>query len=138
MQTESEYVKLLEKAYSQLPEKKGDQGERFKFPEVSAFIEGNKTIFKNFLAIVEKVRRDPEDLAKYISKELGAPVSQEGGALVIQKRVKPELLQKKVNAFIEDLVLCSECRKPDTRIVVQEGIRFILCEECGARRVARK
>ncbi|RME79929.1 MAG: translation initiation factor IF-2 subunit beta [Methanobacteriota archaeon] len=135
---DNDYESMLDSAYANLPKGKGEGSSRFVVPEVDSIIEGNKTIIKNFHSIAEKVRRDISILSKFFSRELGAPVSVEGNFLIIQKKVKREVLQKKVEAFIMDYVICHECKKPDTKIVVVDGVRSILCEACGARRVARK
>ena len=130
------YEEMLEELYSKLPEKVKKK-ERFEMPRVNAFIEGNKTIFKNFLSIAQLIRRDVEMFAKYLSRELASPVKIDGNRLIIQRRVNLQLLQRKVELFIKDYVLCWECGKPDTKIAVIEGVKMLICEACGARRPIR-
>ena len=132
------YEFMLDSLYKELSHKKAATGERFKMPEVEASMEGNKTVFRNFVPFCERIRREPEFVAKFISKELGAPVRLDGKRLVIQKRVKPELLQKKMELFVNHYVLCHECGRPDTTIVTIEGIHYLVCEACGARRPLKK
>ncbi|MEM4295423.1 MAG: translation initiation factor IF-2 subunit beta [Candidatus Anstonellales archaeon] len=132
------YDKLIERAYELLPSSKQKAGERFQMPEMDIIIEGNKTIIKNFQQIAEKIRRQKGDIAAYLKKELGAPVRVEEASLVIQKKIKPEFLKRKIELYIEDFVICQECKRPDTHIASIQGIRFIICEACGARRALRK
>jgi translation initiation factor 2 subunit 2 len=133
-----DYEKLLEKAYRELPKQKSGNVERFQVPEIKVEVEGNKTLFRNFQAIVEKIRREKKHFMDYLKKELGAPVKQEGEMLVIQKKVKPEFLKRKIEIYIDDYVLCHECKRPDTNITTINNIKFLICEACGARRVVRK
>ena len=133
-----DYEKLLEKAYRELPKQKTGSGERFQLPEIKVEVEGNKTLFRNFQAIVEKIRREKNQVIEYLKKELGAPVKQEGEMLVIQKKVRPEFLKRKIEIYINDFVLCHECKRPDTNITTINNIKFLICEACGARRVVRK
>ena len=130
------YEAMLDELYAQLPEKVKHK-ERFEMPKVSMYVEGNRSIFKNFMAICQKIRRDPEMVAKFLSRELAAPVKIEGERLVIQRRLLKDLLQRKIEIFIKDYVLCWECGKPDTTIVNIEGVKMLVCEACGARRPVR-
>ncbi len=131
-----EYEKMLEEAYAKLPEKKGG-GERLEIPKVASFTEGNKTIVKNFRQICDVIRRQPEMLSKYLSRELAAPVDLGGDRLVIQRKVLNELIQSKVDFFIKEYVMCKECGKLDTHIESIAGVKTLICEACGAKRPVR-
>ncbi len=126
------YEEMLKELYSKLPSKI-KRKERFEMPEVVSYIEGKKTIFKNFSSIAQKIRRREEMFAKFLSKELGVPVKKEGSVLVLQRKINNRLLQQKVNIFIKEYVICLECNRPDTNIR-GEGVKMLVCEACGARR----
>ena len=79
---DEEYMRLLERAFSEMPSLSASR-EDFTIPKAEMFTQGNKTIIRNFFAIADKARRKPEDIARYISKELGVPVSIEEQRLVI-------------------------------------------------------
>lgn len=127
-----EYEEMLESAYAALPEK-AKKEERFERPTFEAFIQGNKTIVRNFIAVAQKLRRKPAFFAKYLSRELAVPSSQEGGRLILQGRFYERQLNEKLEVFIKTYVLCKECKKPDTRLVDEGGVLMIICEACGAR-----
>lgn len=131
-----EYEKMLEEAYAKLPEKKGG-GERLEIPKVASFIEGNKTIVKNFKQICDVIRRQPEMLSKYLSRELAAPVDLGEDRLIIHRKVLNDLIQSKVNVFINEYVMCKECGKLDTHIESVAMVKTLICEACGARRTTR-
>ncbi len=130
------YDEMLDNLYSQLPEKTQHK-ERFEMPNVEISIEGNKTLLRNFSSIAQKIRRDESTISKFLSREIAAPVRKEGDMLIIQRKVNRNLLQKKLEIFVRDYVLCFECGKPDTKIVNINGIKTLVCEACGARRPIR-
>lgn len=128
----TDYEKLLERAYKELPEKT-HQGERFKPPEFDSFIEGNQTIIRNFESVCSALRRKSTHLLKFLTKELGAAIAVKKGRAVIQGVLRDAMLKERLNAYINQYVLCKECRKPDTKLKDIEGFRYMVCEACGAR-----
>jgi len=127
-----DYEKLLDRARSALPEKTLTF-ERFETPAIDSFLQGNKTIIRNFDIIAQKVRRPPQMLAKYFSKEMAVPVSLEGGKLVLNGKFYERNLREKLQAFVDAAVVCKECKRPDTKISEIGGVKTLICEACGAR-----
>ncbi len=132
------YEELLEEAYAKLPEKtKG--GERFEIPVLDCFTEGTKTIVKNFQAASGKVRREPAEIVKFLSKELATPATLEGERLVLHRKLRADAVNKKFEEYVRGHVLCKQCGRPDTNIVHEPGQRakILVCEACGARSVVK-
>lgn len=128
-----DYEKLLDSAYKALPEK-GSGGERFEIPKFDMFTEGNKTFIRNFQPVIDKLRRNPEQLIKFLSKELAVPATIEGERLVLHRKLMPEMVNKKLEEFTLKYVICRECKKPDTNIVdAGHGFKQLVCEVCGAK-----
>jgi translation initiation factor 2 subunit 2 len=128
-----DYEKLLDNIYKNLPERVTHK-ERFEPPRFESFNEGNKTIIKNFGVVVDKLRRDKNIIVKWLSRELAVPITIEGDRVVLQRRLGNEILNKKLDEFIQKFVLCKECKKPDTRLVeLGHGMKQLICEACGAR-----
>ena len=127
------YNELLDRAFATLPTlTEGHQD--FKIPEADSMIQGNKTIVKNISQIADIARRDKDEIAKYLTKELATPVSMEGQVLSIGARIQPNVLNDKIKRYFETYIICKECHKPDTRIdETQRGYVVIVCEACGAR-----
>lgn len=137
MSSSDSYEKLLDNIYANLPEK-AMKGERFEMPKFEFFTEGNKTILKNFKAVVDKIRRDPAMLSKYLSKELAVPVEVAGDRLVLQRKLMGDMINKKLEDFVVKFVMCKECNRPDTHIQeLGHGMRQLVCESCGARKAVR-
>ncbi|MEM3422491.1 MAG: translation initiation factor IF-2 subunit beta [Candidatus Bilamarchaeaceae archaeon] len=135
----SDYEKLLDNIYSNLPERTKHSGERFEPPKFDYFIEGNKTIIKNFKTVCEKLRRNPKLLLKFLTKELAVPGEIQGERMVLQRKVVGDTLEKKLMEFINKFVMCKECSRPDTNIQeVGRGMLIMICESCGARRTVKE
>ena len=97
-------------------------------------MQGNKTIIKNVAAIADKARRKPEEIAKYISKELAVPSNIEEQQLVMNGKFSNEELNKRVKRYFDVYVICNVCHKPDTHLEsAGRGMAYIICEACGAR-----
>lgn len=103
-------------------------------PTAEPLIQGNQTIIKNFDAICSALRRKPEAVAKYLSKELASPGSIEGGRLVVQGRFGLKTISDKIQSYVDTRVICRECKKPDTHTdEIGRGVKILICEACGAR-----
>jgi translation initiation factor 2 subunit 2 len=126
------YEKLLDRVYEKMP-KKTTSGERFEPPQFFAFIQGNQTFIKNFSEVANVLRRDPQHLLKFLSKELAAPGNFDGKRAMLQGKFRDEQLNNRLKNYIAEYVMCRECNKPDTDIVSHEGVKHKTCGVCGAR-----
>jgi translation initiation factor 2 subunit 2 len=128
-----DYDELLDKAFSELPALSVEKSD-FVVPEADSLVQGGKTILKNIDQIADKARRSKDEIAKYLTKELAAPVSLYEHTMEISARVQSAELNSKIRRFFEAYVICKECHKPDTHIEGRErGYVTISCEACGAR-----
>lgn len=131
-----EYEKMLDRLYLSLP-KQALTKERFEIPKVDSFLQGTKTILKNFTSLAKTVRREPKELYKFYTKELGVPITIENDRLLINGKFFTTPLQELFNQYVKDFVLCHECGKPDTHYQDKSGIRVLKCEACGATSAIR-
>lgn len=130
------YEELLEQAYKKV-KPISSKSERFEVPKASGMTEGNKTIITNFREICLYLRRKPEHLSKYLSRELATPSQIEGERLIIQRKIGSDIINKKIESYIEEFVICKECKKPDTELEKKEEFMFIHCLACGAKHSVR-
>ncbi|AEF96388.1 translation initiation factor IF-2 subunit beta [Methanotorris igneus] len=128
-----DYEALLKRAREQLPEDVFKDA-RFEIPEAEVFVEGSRTIIRNFKEIAKLIDRDVNYFAKYIMKELGTAGDLEGTRLVLQGRFSGYLVNSKIQDFLKEYVLCHECGKPDTKIIKEGRIHMLKCMACGAIR----
>ncbi|OIO22014.1 translation initiation factor IF-2 subunit beta [Candidatus Micrarchaeota archaeon CG11_big_fil_rev_8_21_14_0_20_47_5] len=130
------YEKMLDSAYEQLP-KRTATDERFELPILDTFPQGSKTIVKNFDTALEKIRRKKEEVIKYLSRELAIPISHDGSRLTLNGKINSRLLNEKFSDYVNSHVLCKECKKPDTNIIEEHGVKVLRCEACGAKSPVR-
>jgi translation initiation factor 2 subunit 2 len=131
------YENLLKKAYSHISEKSASS-ERFVVPEAKAYIEGKTTILENFADIADKVRRDKDHMMKYILGELGTSGKIDGNRAIFNGKFEISLFRMIIKNYVDDYVICSECGKPDTRLVKDDRILTLRCDACGGHRPVRK
>lgn len=126
------YEELLDTLYEKLPNK-AVRKERFEPPKFSSMVEGNQTIVKNFSEVAGTLRREPNHMLKYVTKELATAGNFDGRRAFLSGKFREEQLNSRLGAYIAEYVLCSECKKPDTELITFEGIKYKRCEVCGAR-----
>ncbi|KHO48054.1 MAG: translation initiation factor 2 subunit 2 [archaeon GW2011_AR5] len=126
-----EYEEMLKKAVKNLPVRTET---RFEIPTASVQTGKRQTVLRNFAEIVKTIRRTPQELAKYLFKELAVPGDIRGSELVLQAKVPPSLVNQRIKEYVRDFVICKECGKPDTSLQKLDSYTFIKCEACGAKR----
>jgi len=131
-----EYEKLLEKLYNEIKPIKSNN-ERFEIPKVLGHIEGNKTIITNFLQICNTLRRKPEHLAKFLSRELAAQSVMQGERMIFNRKLNSVKINEKIKEYVNEFVICPECKKPDTELIKQDSFMFLHCLACGAKHSVR-
>lgn len=132
-----DYQSLLKTAMEKMPKHEGS-GKRFKVPQVVVEAQGSRTVIKNMSEVASALRREPDQVGRYIAKEIAAPGSVQNGTFVLQAKANRELLQKKLEDYICNFVYCRVCGEPDTRLEKEDRIVFIRCEACGARSAAKQ
>lgn len=122
---------MLDRLYSKV--KQPESSERFSLPELKGHVEGNKTMIENFFQICDVLRRKKEHLLKYLSRELAALGVFEGERLVFNRRLSSSMIKEKLQDYVQEFVICKECKKPDTEILKEQRFMFLHCLACGAK-----
>ncbi len=128
-----DYESMLDKGREKLPEEIFE-GKRFETPSAKTKKRGNRTVLTNFSDITDKFNREEKHFSKYLLKELGTAGHVEGGELILQGSFRRGIVNKKIEAYCEEFVICDECNRPDTKMVKEKGVTMLKCEACGARR----
>lgn len=131
------YEKLLAEAYGKIKDNSSQNKERFEIPKVEGHFEGKKTVLTNFLQIASHIRRDPAHFQKFLLKSLAAPGQLENDRLILNIKVPSAKINQKIEDYVNEFVLCKECRKPDTELVREDRITFLHCLACGAKHSVR-
>ncbi|MBT4597366.1 MAG: translation initiation factor IF-2 subunit beta [Candidatus Diapherotrites archaeon] len=125
------YDEMLDRAYLSIPKKALDH-ERFEIPRVESNIQGKKTFVKNVTSLLKEMRRDKKHFLKFLTKETGTSVTESGANLLVNGKIGAIQLNKLIENYFKQFVLCTECKKPDTKILTQQGTKMMKCEACGA------
>jgi translation initiation factor 2 subunit 2 len=128
-----DYDSLLERAKKKLPTTL-ESHDRFQVPEPDVMIEGKTTVIRNFGDIVDTLRREPDHLLGYLLRELGTAGTMEGRRIVFKGKVGTAQVAERIKDYVDEYVLCSECSRPDTKIVKDGRVLILTCETCGAHR----
>lgn len=130
------YEKLLGDAYKDVKVVSSSK-ERFEIPKIEGFFEGKKTVLTNFFQIASYLRRDPDQIQKYLSKEFAAPIVKEKDRIVIGIKIPSKKINPKIEQYAHEFVICKECNKPDTELIKEGKQTIIHCLACGAKHPVR-
>jgi translation initiation factor 2 subunit 2 len=131
------YDALLKKAYANVTVQ-SESTERFTVPEAKVYIEGKTTVLENFAEIADVVRRDQDHLMKFLLGELGTAGKIDGNRAIFNGKFEQPLVNGLIKSYVDDYVICSECGKPDTRLVKDDRVLLLRCDACGGHRPVRK
>ena len=123
---------MLKRGKEKLPEIVSS-AERFVTPKVAGHLEGNKTVISNFLQIASQLRRPPEHLLKYISRETAAKGEIKRQLLIFNTKIPASKINEKIEQYVDSFVICKECGKPDTKLTKEGIVTFMKCQACGAK-----
>lgn len=127
-----DYERLLKRARSQIPEVALKQ-ERLELPRLQYGVIGMRTIIFNFKEIGETLNRDPQHLLKFLSGEMATAASTQGSRIIFQGKFPRDTLGRLLERYVENFVTCPICKRPDTKLVKEKRVSFLVCEACGAK-----
>jgi translation initiation factor 2 subunit 2 len=131
-----DYEALLDRAVNVL--EKGKIESRLEVPPVISFIEGSKTKISNLSEIAKVLNREEEHILKYISKRLATPASRAGDKVVLKGVFSREQLNVILEQYMKEYVICPTCKRPDTKLVKEKDLLYLVCMACGSRTAVRK
>ena len=131
------YEDMLKEGMKKVP-KTAVESARFEVPKAKVLKQGNKTLLNNVFEIAAAIRREPQHLIKFLSLELGTSYDVKDKNVSFIGNFSGEYVDRKIQIYMKSYVLCSECNKPDTRLLTENNMNFIRCEACGARHPVKK
>jgi len=126
------YEEMLRRVYSQLPPEVFEH-KRFELPMPRSAIAGARTVLYNFKEICDALNRNPRHVLKFLSREMATAGTVSGARAIFQGRFPGDALEHLIKRYVEEFVVCPICRRPDTKIVKEKRLYFLVCEACGAR-----
>jgi len=127
-----DYDALLKKARSQIPEITSKH-ERLELPRLNHSVIGMRTIIYNFKEIAEALNRDPQHLLKFLTRETATAATIQESRAIFKGKFSHETIERLLQRYMETFVTCPVCKRPDTKIVKEKRLSFLVCEACGAR-----
>ncbi len=127
-----DYEELLKRARSQLPEISSKR-ERLELPKLNMSVVGMRTTIYNFKEIAEVLNREPQHILKYLTRELATAAAMQESRVIFQGKFKQDTLERLLQRYVENFVTCPVCKRPDTKIVKEKRLSFIVCDACGAK-----
>jgi len=137
MEHEYDYEKLLKKARSALPEV-GVKSERLELPRLHYAKIGMRTVIYNFKEVAGALNRDPQHLLKFLTGEMATAATVQGSRVIFQGKFSEDTFERLIQRYMESFVVCPVCKRPDTKIVKEKRLSFLVCEACGARSSIRQ
>ena len=131
--TKSDYENLLKRIEKNLNKDSKTADNRFELPPVDVMWEGQRTILRNFSDYPKIMRRDPSKVLQYLSKEFAVPAEKIGDTAMFIGKREPDDFTRLFKIYVTDYIECQTCKSPDTKIMKEKRISFLLCEACGAK-----
>ncbi len=131
--TTTDYERLLKRIEDKLGNSDEESGNRFELPIVDVMWEGQKTFLRNFSEFPKILRRDPDKVLQYLSKEFAVPAERLGDKAMFVDRRAPDDFTRLFQIYVKDYLECTTCKSPDTKVLKENRISFLVCEACGAK-----
>jgi translation initiation factor 2 subunit 2 len=129
---EYNYEELLNRARAQIPEV-ASKRERLELPRLHIERVGMRTVIHNFKELADALDRDPQHLLKFLSGEMATAATMQGSRAIFQGKFSEDTFQRLLRRYMETFLTCPVCKRPDTKIVKEKRLSFLVCEACGAR-----
>jgi translation initiation factor 2 subunit 2 len=127
-----DYEALLKRARSQIPEVTSKR-ERLLLPRLNQAIIGMRTLIFNFKELAQALNREPQHLLKFLSGEMATAASMQESRAIFQGKFRTDTFDRLLQRYIENFVTCPICKSPDTKIVKEKRLSFLVCDACGAK-----
>jgi translation initiation factor 2 subunit 2 len=126
------YDDLLKRACEHMPEV-STKKERLELPRIQLQTVGMRTIFFNFKEVADALDRDPQHLLKFLTREMATAATFHDSRAIFQGKFRSDSFERLIQRYLEGYVTCPVCKRPDTRIVKEKRLSFVVCNACGAK-----
>ena len=126
------YEDLLKKACAQMPEVSAKH-ERLELPNLMVNTVGMRTIISNFKEVADALDRDPQHILKFLTREMATAATFQDSRAIFQGKFRRDSFERLLQRYLDSYVVCPICKRPDTRIVKEKRLSFLVCNACGAK-----
>jgi translation initiation factor 2 subunit 2 len=127
-----DYDELLKRARAQMPEVSLKR-ERLELPRLFVTTVGMRTIISNFKEVADVLDRDPQHILKFLTREMATAATFHDSRAIFQGKFQRGVFERLLQRYMESFVICPVCKRPDTKIVKEKRLSFLVCNACGAR-----
>ncbi|MCJ7560896.1 translation initiation factor IF-2 subunit beta [Candidatus Bathyarchaeota archaeon] len=127
-----DYDELLKRARAQMPEVSLKR-ERLELPRLFVTTVGMRTIISNFKEVADVLDRDPQHILKFLTREMATAATFHDSRAIFQGKFQRGVFERLLQRYMESFVICPVCKRPDTKIVKEKRLAFLVCNACGAR-----
>jgi translation initiation factor 2 subunit 2 len=107
--------------------------ERLELPRIQIQTVGMRTIIFNFKDIANALDRDPQHVLKFLTREMATAATVSESRAIFQGKFRSDSFERLIQRYLESYVTCPVCKRPDTRLVKEKRLSFIVCNACGAK-----
>jgi translation initiation factor 2 subunit 2 len=126
------YDDLLKRACAQMPEISAKR-ERLELQRIIMTTVGMRTIISNFKEVADALDRDPQHILKFLTREMATAATFHDSRAIFQGKFQRESFGRLLQRYMESYVICPVCKRPDTRVVKDKRLSFLVCNACGAK-----
>jgi translation initiation factor 2 subunit 2 len=126
------YDELLKRACAQMPEV-SLKHERLELPRLFITTVGLRTIISNFKEVADVLDRDPQHVLKFLTREMATAATFHDSRAIFQGKFQRDSFERLLQRYMESFVVCPVCKRPDTKIVKEKRLAFLVCNACGAK-----
>ena len=127
-----DYNDLLKRGCSQIPEVSLKK-ERLELPMLYVNTVGMRTIISNFKDVAAAFDRDPQHILKFLTREMATAATFHEGRAIFQGKFRRDNFERLLNRYMESFVTVRVCKRPDTKVIKEKRLSFLVCNACGAR-----
>ena len=127
-----DYSELLKRAQAQVPEGTLKR-ERLEMPMLAVSMAGMRTTIANFREVADTLDRDPQHILKFLTREMATAATYHDGRAIFQGKFPRDTFERLLQRYMEAFVTCPVCKRPDTKIVKEKRLSFVVCNACGAK-----
>ena len=127
-----DYKELLKRGCSQIPEVSLKR-ERLELPTLYVSTVGMRTIISNFKDVAGSLDRDPQHILKFLTREMATAATYHDGRAIFQGKFRRDSFERLLHRYTDSYVTCPVCKRPDTKVVKEKRLSFLVFNACGAR-----
>jgi translation initiation factor 2 subunit 2 len=127
-----DYDELLKRACSEMP-LVSVKRERLELPRLFITNVGMRTIITNFKEVADVLNRNPQHILKFLTREMATAATYHDARAIFQGRFRRDSFERLLKRYMESFVVCPVCKRPDTKVVKEKRLSFLVCNACGAK-----